>query len=181
MKSNVLLVVLMLVLAASGTAQEKGTLGLLFKTGGVNSVGASYELSDTLAIRASLGFDSYKAESEIYLPYSLEATNKQNSYNASLGLFLNFLEKKDLTLYGGLEFGYTYYKQNEIEDYDGYQGDAILGVRHKIGKHLAVFGELGLGFTSTKMDDIRYDGTMFQQESTRWNLKRSGIGIVFYL
>jgi len=33
MKSNVLLVVLMLVLAVTGTAQEKGTFGLLFKTG----------------------------------------------------------------------------------------------------------------------------------------------------
>lgn len=181
MKSKVLLVVLVFVLAVTGTAQEKGTFGLLFKTGAINSVGASYELSGSLSIRASLGFDSYRTESITRFSSTMEAANKQNNYNASLGLFLNFLEKKDLALYGGLEFGYDYYKQNEYEDYEGYLGNAILGVRHKIGKHLAVFGELGLGFARTQMDDLQFDGVMYQQKSTQWTLKRSGVGLVFYL
>ncbi len=181
MKSKVLLLTLLFLLAVSGSAQEKGTFGLLFKASAANSVGASYELSDSLSLRASLGFDSYKIESMVYTPYTYDSSTKHNRYNASLGLFLYFLKKKDMALYGGLEAGYTHYKQYDINDHDGYQGDVILGVRHKIGKNLAVFGELGLGFTSSKWDESGFGGTILQQESTRWNLKRSGIGLVFYL
>jgi len=201
MKSNVLLVVLMLVLAASGLAQEKGNIGLLFKTGGINSVGASYELSDTMTLRASLGLSASSSETEIQYLFLEKNSHDMNEYNVSLGLFFDLVKKKDLTLYSGVEVGYAYsnyeykispqyaaagiilYPESQGKDKaNGYTGNILLGVHHKIGKKFAVFGEIGFGVLKRKTKELSMENVLkITDETTQWNLKRSGIGVVFYL
>lgn len=201
MKSNVLLVVLMFVLAISGMAQEKGNVGLLFKTGSVNSVGALYNVSNTTMLRASFGFNSYSSDTEIQYGVLQKITQDTNEYNVSLGLLVDLMRKKDLTLYGGIEAGYAYsltesnsspqivaggitisQGADEKSKANGYTGNILLGVYHKIGKKFAVFGEIGFGLLKSETKDSSSNaGLKYSNETTRWNLSRSGIGLVFYL
>lgn len=201
MKSKILLLTLLFAFAVSGPAQEKGKVGLLFKTGALNSVGVSYKLSGTMTLRASFGFDTYDSKTEYQYQILEEVSHDRDEYNASLGLFFDLVKKKDLTLYSGIEAGISYYTTESIlsEHYaaggitlfpayeeksetNGYNGNIILGIQHKIGKRFAIFGEIGFGFNKDHRDDRALaDGKLICDKTTQWNLSRSGIGVVFYL
>ena len=201
MKSKVLLVVLLFLLAAAGLAQEKGDVGFLFKAGGIKSAGVSYELSETMTLRASLGLSTYSSETEIQYLFYEKRLRDMDEYNVSLGLFFELVEKKDLSLYSGVEVGYAYssteYTVSPENANSGlivslssegrnkgnaYSGNLILGVRQKIGKKIAVFGEIGFGVLKRETRDTSIEGILrHTSETNRWNLSRSGIGVVFYL
>lgn len=205
MKSTIqlfLLVLLGLMFSVSGFAGEKEGLGLLFKTGPVKSVGVSYELSDFTTLRATFGFDSYTAETEIHHLYVTKYDTDSTGYDVSLGLLFSLIKKNNLTLYAGFEAGLhsknreervspyetaggvtPYYEEyTETKEINGYSGNLILGVRHKLGKRIAIFGEFGFGFQRRHRDDRNLaEGSLSSAKTTQWDLKRSGIGVVFYL
>lgn len=201
MKSKALLVVLLFLLATAGLAQEKGDVGFLFKAGSIKSAGVSYELSETMTLRASLGLSTYSSETEIqYLSFE-KRLRDMDEYNVSLGLFFDLVQKKDLSLYSGVEVGYAYssteYTVSPENANSGliispisegrnkgnaYSGNLILGVRQKIGKNIAVFGEIGFGVLKRETRDTSLEGILrYTSETNRWNLSRSGIGVFFYL
>lgn len=187
--------------SVSAAAGEKEGLGLLFKTGSLNSVGASYNVSDTTTLRASFGLSVTSSETETQYAVLQKVSQDTNSYNVSLGLLVDLMKKKDLTLYGGIEVGYVYsitesnaspqtvaggitisQGYEEKNKTNGYTGNLLLGVHHKIGKKFAVFGEIGFGVLNRKRKNSSLNtGLKHTNELTRWDLSRSGIGLVFYL
>jgi len=50
-----------------------------------------------------------------------------------------------------------------------------------LGKRFAIFGEIGLGFEKTEANNKSDGISIYDAEYTNWNLKRSGIGIIFFL
>jgi long-subunit fatty acid transport protein len=202
MSKKILLCLFLVVFSVAGFAGENGKFGLLFKADSIYSVGASFQLSKRLSLRPTFGFNNstrdYNDAPELFNDFSTDNKN----YTAALGLFYHFLEKKDLSIYGGIEFGYTYGKSKltapyysyvngehvlndeEIrnETFKGTTGNLILGVSHKIGKKVALFGEIGFGYIKNKYEGGGIDSFYeYTSEDTIWNLNRSGIGIIFYL
>ena len=190
MKKKFLLGALVILFVGFGFSQDTGKIGFLFKTGSTSSVGLSWNVSKTLTLRPSFGFQSEKVE-EVSNGYQIEGSPKNSSYNTSLGLFYHFLQKESFTAYTGLELGYLYQKiegrlcSSEIcytvtEKVHGFIGSLILGLQYNLNKHLAVFGEVGLGYQHTKAD-LEFIDAKNETKNTYWDLSRSGFGIILYL
>lgn len=190
MKKKFLLCSLIILFVGFGFSQETGKIGFLFKTGSTSGVGLSWNLTESLTLRPSFGFQTQKVDEESN-GYQFDDSPKSSSYNTSLGLFYHFLKKDSFTAYTGLEFGYLYHKRDgrscssEIcytitEKTNGFSGNLILGLQYNLNKHLAVFGEFGLGYQRTK-SDLEIMDTKNETKNTYWDLSRSGFGIILYL
>ena len=203
MSKKILLCMFLVVFSIAGFAGENGKFGLLFQADSIYSIGASFQLSQRLSLRPTFGFNNstrdYEDAPELFSDYSTDNKN----YRAALGLFYHFLEKKDISIYGGIEFGYNYGKSKlsapfdtyvngeyvfdenteiKTETFDGIAGNLIFGVSHKIGKKIALFGEIGFGYIKNKYEGKGNDSFYeYTSEDTYWSLNRSGIGIIFYL
>ena len=204
MRSKIVLFVLLFTVTFFGLAGEKDkNVGLLFKTGSINNVGAVFQVSNRVSLRATLGFSTHDAATETTSLLQNSYTQEMKKYNAALGLFYHFREKENLSLYSGLEIGYDYdivdtsnKATYQIIDgsiiFDpvavrnrnkrhGCAGNVILGVKYRLGKRLAIFGEIGFGFDKTGANNKTDGISTYDAEYTDWNLRRSGVGIIFFL
>jgi hypothetical protein len=193
MKKQLLLSMILVLCVCVGLSQAEGTVGFLFKSGSISSVGMSFDLSKRLTLRPSFGFRSSTTETLTDYLGGSDITRTHNLYNLNLGLFYHFLKKKDLSVYTGLELGYSHEKvENEsclygvcatlADDFDGYNGNLILGLRYKLNKHLAIFGEMSLGYQRYEgTDAIQGQNFDLEVKYNYWDLGRSGFGIILYL
>jgi len=191
MKKKVLLCSFMILFVLVCFSQEKGQVGFLFKTGTLNSVGMTFNLSNRVALRPSIGFST--ARIDIEDETLVNDPQKSDNYNASLGILYDFLKKENLSVYSGLEFGYSHSKieSNVCSSFicslvsrkmNGFTGDVILGFRYNLNKHLALFGEIGFGYERLKTDiESNLPGTTGTEKYKAWDLSRSGVGVTFYL
>ena len=196
MKKKLLLCLLVILGVSFGFSQDKGNVGFLFKSGSINSVGLSFNLSDSLTLRPSFGFSTGKDEREYDTVVggtidTVNTTTKSTYYSVNLGLFYHFLKKNHLSAYTGLDVGYSHEKNDgeicvagvcgfENVKSRGYNGNIIMGLQYNLNKHLAVFGEVGFGFRQYKIDNDE-DFMPVYFKSTNWSLGRSGFGIILYL
>ena len=171
MKQRLLLFFLMILCVGFGFSQEKGKFGILFKSSSSYYVGLKFNLSDKITLRPTLGFSSDKIEKESPQgPDSVvELDSKQ--YKVGLGLFYYFLKKNQFSAYIGPELGYFHQTQT---DFDRYDANIIFGLQYNLNKHLAVFGEVGFGYSKSK-------SAARQKEQTSWGVSQSGFGIILYL
>ncbi len=178
MKQKLLFFSLMILFVCFGFSQETGKFGFFFKSGSGNDVGLILKLSNRVTLRPALGFIKEKTEKG-YITLRDETT-----YSMELGLFYHFLEKNHFTAYTGLEMGYSHETTettltgpNKFK-IKGYLGNVILGFQYNFNKHLAVFGEIGIGLWKRKNDNPEIsEATKY----TSWSLNRSGFGIILYL
>jgi hypothetical protein len=188
LKQKLLLFSLIILCVCFVFPQETGKFGFFFKAGSSNSVGLTFNLSDRVTLRPSFGFHTIKAEWEDEVP---ERNEKENGYSLDLGLFYHFLKKTRFSAYSGLEVSYTHLSSeynvcyNDIcgtreQTENGHRGNLILGFQFNFNKYLAVFGEIGFGFSKYTVDyqDMLTQGTY---KYTKWSLSRSGFGIILYL
>jgi len=203
MRSKIGLFLLVFTASVFGFAGEKENVGLLFKTGAASNVGAVFQLSERFSLRTTLGFSTQDAAVETTSLFQGSYTQEMKNYTAALGLFYHFREKEKLSLYSGLEFGYSHtvvdssdkisyqiidgvvifdpVATQERDKRHGYTGNVILGVKYRLGKRFAIFGEIGLGFEKSEANNKSDGISIYNAEYTDWNLKRSGIGIIFFL
>jgi len=179
MKQKLLFFSLMILFVCSGFSQETGKFGFFFKSGSGNDVGLILKLSNRLTLRPSLGFTTDKTERGSSTPID------ETAFSVDLGLFYHFLEKNHFTAYTGLEMGYSHQTRERIlsnemyeDTINGYKGNVILGFQYNFNKHLAVFGEIGLGLWKRKNDSLL---SSTPTTHTSWSLNRSGFGIILFL
>jgi long-subunit fatty acid transport protein len=188
LKQKILLFSLMILCVCFVFPQETGKFGFFFEAGSSYSVGLTFNLSARVTLRPSFGFHTIKAQDE---GNTLDRDEKENGYSLDLGLFYHFLKKSHFTAYSGLEVGYSHITgdynvcYSEIcgtreQTENGHSGNLILGFQYNFNKHLAVFGEIGFGFSKYNVDyqDMLTQGTY---KYTNWSLSRSGFGIILYL
>ncbi|MCP4221552.1 MAG: outer membrane beta-barrel protein [bacterium] len=185
-KSKMILIGILLTLfTLSGMAEDTSKFGFHFKASELGNVGVTYKLSEKLEIRAGLGFSFTSANHQGGDNYLGEINQDINSTEVSIGLFQNVLTKSKLTLYAGLEGGLVSQKEEAVYSdyswentkytYHGFHVSGVFGIRHKLTRHLSVFGEFCLGYNSLDAgSDLNYT-------SHSWNLKRSGFGIILYI
>jgi len=203
MRLKISLFLLMFTVSVFGFAGEKENVGLLFKTGAASNVGAVFQLSERFSLRTTLGFSTQDATVETTSLFQGSYTQDTKNYTAALGFFYHFREKEKLSLYSGLEIGYNHTVVDSLDKISyqiidgvvifdpvatqerdkrhGYTGNVILGVKYRLGKRFALFGEIGFGIEKSKMNNKSDGTTIYDAEYTDWNLKRSGIGIIFFL
>lgn len=203
MKKTVILLASFVLTASFSFSQEKGAFGFNFRVDPQPRIGVTYHLSEKFALRPYIGlsFGSVTSESEFEpldgIGLVIDETEEESTNLIfGLGLFYYFYSKRDFSLYTGINFNYTRetvevsfsssrplrpIPEIEIdEDSTGdiYQTSALLGVQCKLMKNLAIFGEIGFGYTYGKFE--RENRMELNTESKRWGLANSGIGLIFY-
>lgn len=187
MRKTILVMLLVVSFCMVSFGDEGGKIGILFKSGSQQSIGVSLALFPRVNIRTTVGFRL------ISTAHSGEDL-KTNLFRVGAGIMFDVLKRDDWAIYTGVEFAYVHQSQDQYvvfytggipenvlyeRNEDGFSSDLLLGVRHKIGKRVALYGELSLGYSKSELD---FDsGDMSQRTQSEFNLKRSGIGVVFYL
>lgn len=190
MRKTIFILLLAVTLCGMSFGHDGGKLGLLFKGGSQNSVGVSLAVSPRMNIRTTAGFEMSTSD---HTDEELE----RNNFNVGFGIFVDVLKRKEWAVYTGVEVAYHHQNQEmymanyvggtyesvfyERED-DGISGDLVLGVRHKIGKRLALYGEINLGYRKYE-SDFAAEGisSSDSMEQSSFGLSRSGFGLIFYL
>jgi len=186
-------------LLASGWAQENGGFGLLMRVDPSPRVGATFSLGRAFVLRPYIGFSRETTETEkeskmrvmlnqkTFIPPRRESDEERTFVTAGLGVFFVVHRSGDFSLYTGLNFGYgrSTGEMNTMprdlgwdESGETLQSSAVLGVEGRLSSHLALFGEVGFGYTWSKFK--RDNGVDLTVKTQRWGLANSGVGLIFY-
>ncbi len=186
-------------LLASGWAQDSGGFGLLMRVDPSPRVGATFSLGRAFVVRPYVGFSRETVDAERerrfpplndqqnFVPPRQETEEERTFVTAGLGVFFVAHRAGDFFVFSGLNFGYgrstgeTNAMPRDLswdESSETLQSSAVLGVEGRLSSHLALFGEVGFGYTWSKYK--RDNGVDAKVTSHRWGLANSGVGLIFY-
>jgi hypothetical protein len=173
---------------------EKGSVGLNLRVDPAPRIGMTYHITGKFALRPSVGFSigNEEAEGEYLADINRPAIHgtreeKTTDIHFGLGFLFYFYSHRDLSVYAGINFGYTHvskeislsWKDDKInEDGENYRASAVLGLQGQVMKNLALFGEVGWGYSFGKFE--RRNDAETEGDSQRWGLANTGVGIIFY-
>ncbi len=173
------------------TSQKAPKYGLIFKANALGNAGLLFNLSEKVSLRTTLGFGTRKDDSQHDGSHPFYGTDTVSELETGVALLYHIQKTRKHSVYLGMEVGMQYYHGkssitytgvmsssqltiNQKYEQFGYHLDALVGVRHALSQKLAVYGEVSFGMTHRNVGDSDNDIML-------WNLKRSGVGIIFYL
>lgn len=200
-KRVVLLTIISLLVVSFSFAQEKGQIGINMRVDPSPRIGVTYHIVDKFVLRPYVGFSWGTDESklEYEYPYVDKDLNGDSEYIDSektdftrftlgMALFYYIYSYKDLSIYTGIDFSYsketldtsvswvdeTYKETGKIME-----TSLLLGLQVNVMKNLALFGEVGFGYSHGEF--IRDDSDRILTRNLKtWGIINSGVGLLFY-
>lgn len=195
MRVRVLLGVVMLVLAArSAAAQEAGDVGVTM--GYPGAVGIVWHVTDGIAIRPDVALTRSTSESTtsatgVFAGAGLSSTSTSDGWGTTVGVsvLLNVRTIERLRLYLAPRVAYLH---STADNETGLSGaltgftakatgvlaSGSFGAQYNLHDRFAVFGELGLQYT-TQTTTSDFPGSSTEADGTTFGL-RSAVGVTFY-
>jgi hypothetical protein len=167
-------IVLTAITTAPAAAQEPGSTGLVMGSG--STIGLSIKAGSSVTVRPSVAFVRSTSENGGL------ADGDRTTTGWAPGVSVLFQVKSwDATkLYISPQWTYTRSTSSDDGENEtkstGHSLAAMLGAQHNLSNRFAVFGEVGLGRTST--DATYFEGTV-GNKSTAWTT-RSTIGAILF-
>lgn len=195
MRARVLLGVVMLVLAArSAAAQEAGDIGVTM--GYPGALGIVWHVTDGIALRPDIALtrsssDSTTSASGGFVGSGLSSTSTSEGWGTTVGVsvLLNVRTIERLRLYLAPRIAYSHATTDNESGLSGslsafttkttgVLASGAFGSQYSLHDRFAVFGELGLQYTTqtTKSD---FPNTRTEADGTTFGL-RSAVGVAFY-
>jgi hypothetical protein len=167
--------------ARSALAQESGAVGVTM--GFPASIGVIWHVTDKVAIRPELSFAHASTESAATGPIDIVTSTESDSVQFGVSA-LFYLQKRDsLRTYVTPRYSYASSESSaagplagltlEIESREHSFGGSF-GAQYNLGERFAVFGEIGLIYTS-----IETTGLTLDREGSAFGT-RSGVGVTLY-
>jgi hypothetical protein len=180
-------------------AQEKGQIGINMRVDPSPRIGVTYHIIGKFALRPYIGFswgtDDSKLEAES--PYKdiadgfevVEFTEQDFSrFTFGVGMFYYLFSFKDSYVYTGIDINYSretidssfsWLDEKYKDTGKTIETSILLGLQVNVVKNLAVFGEVGFGYSHGEFVWDRSDSIVTQNIKT-WGLTNSGVGLIFY-
>jgi hypothetical protein len=166
-------------------SQEKGQLGLGFKVGSSQSLGVTWHLSKTFALRPGAIFRWATINRSDVRSVLAREPEKELSVGGSFsGLFYLGTNEK-LSIYVGPEFEYLRTENNARvssqpspieENVNEFAGKALFGLQYPFSQKFSIYGEVGLRFSFEK----KRNSLAGQTETKAVAASNSGLGFIFY-
>ena len=183
------------------SAQEIRKLGINLRVDPSPRIGITYHIIDKFVLRPYIGFSwgSEELKLEYESPYVDKDLGGDNEYTDSteanftrltlgIGLFYYIYSYEDLSIYTGIDLNYsketidtsvswldeTYKETGKI-----IETSLILGLQVDVLKNLALFGEVGFGYSHEEYVQDEYDRIRTRNLKT-WGINNSGVGLIFY-
>ena len=195
MRVRVLLGVVMLVAAArSAAAQEAGDVGVTM--GYPGALGIVWHVTDGIAVRPDIAFTRSTSESTtsatgVFSGAGLSSTSTSDGWGTTVGVsvLVNVRTIERLRLYLAPRLAYAHSTtDNETgltgaltgftAKTTGVLASGSFGSQYNVHDRFAVFGELGLQYT-TQTTTSDFPGSSTEAEGTTFGL-RSAVGVTFY-
>jgi hypothetical protein len=150
---------------------------------GIETVGVTWHVTPTVALRPTFNFSHTKADSDTLsgLDGTVTQTNTAKTTNVGGGLealaYLSRSEPLSTYLAGSYRYGH-------ISANGGARGShsntaaASLGAQYAFNKRLSIYGETGIRYTSS---EIAAQGLVGASRTHTVNTLNSNIGAIFYL
>jgi hypothetical protein len=201
--ARVIVVLSLLMLAVAGTAraQDKGQAGLVI--GYPASIGIVWHVSENIAIRPDVSFSRSSNDSTNFNSFTVLTTtttvtsaSSGTAWSTTVGLSALFYVHRwdSLRVYVSPRFAYgraTSTTRNEptsplagtVSVTDNlsatYTGVGSLGAQYLLGKKFSVFGEVGVAYADAETSTRFNTGGHFEA-TTKSVSSRSGVGVVIY-
>jgi len=188
----VLLVLLFLLVAASGRAQEKGQAGI--SMGYPASIGFVWHLSDTFALRPDFAVSGSSTENS---PSGSKSDNR--AFAVGIGAIFYTGKWENLRAYVSPRFSYSRTTGSSSSSTtlstgqsvstagsnaaNGYSANGLVGGQYSLSGRFSVFAEVGFGFTrnkTTATNTISAFGTSSNRATSNSWGTRAGVGAIIY-
>jgi hypothetical protein len=177
-------VLAVVVLAVPCHAQELHQLGLDFSVGSSSqTLGVTWHVGPVVALRPTFNFSHTKADSESLSSPDGAVTQTSTAKTTNVGAGLEALayvsRREPLSTYlaGSYRYGHIS-TEGLVRGSHTNTAAALLGAQYAFNKHLSIYGETGISYTSSETDA---QGLVGPSRAHTINTLNTNIGAIFYL